>query len=459
MTALVTKKQRFDNAENFIEEYSGSPTQNYLYLFIGKSDCWTPFLENMEDNDPEIPIDGLSEFNGTHDDIIAMKRVFPEDMEYVVEYTDWIEGNSYAAWDDGDEDIWVKPFFVITDEFKIYKCIKEGDSASINKPTHTSYEPQWYADGYVWHYMYTIQTADAIKHLNDTFMPVLNYQTVQSIIDHRAYCNTYLDGGIFKIVVEHGGSGYTTIPTVTIDGPGSGCQATATVVDGVVTEINVDVTAGNTLEHGSGYNRVRIIIDPPATGSPQDVAIARAVLSPANGHGTDCITELGAHNVQIAVDLEYGEAGDFIISNDFRQLGLLKNPIAYGTSDIAQSTTLNGLSGFIMSNVSGGDFSFYDVVQQTTGATSGAIAYVDQVYADSPYTVYWHQNTKTGWDTFEIGETIRDENGAGEVSGIIESIIQPEYERYSGDIIFIENREPITRSSSTREEVRLVVQF
>jgi hypothetical protein len=35
----------------------------------------------------------------------------------------------------------------------------------------------------------------------------------------------------------------------------------------------------------------------------------------------------------------------------------------------------------------------------------------------------------------------------------------PDVEKYSGDIIYIDNRAPITRSSSQKEEVKIVVEF
>jgi hypothetical protein len=46
--------------------------------------------------------------------------------------------------------------------------------------------------------------------------------------------------GIKDITVTNGGSGYTSEPTISISGAGEGASATATVTDGVITEINLE---------------------------------------------------------------------------------------------------------------------------------------------------------------------------------------------------------------------------
>ena len=38
-------------------------------------------------------------------------------------------------------------------------------------------------------------------------------------------------------------------------------------------------------------------------------------------------------------------------------------------------------------------------------------------------------------------------------------VAPPDIEKYSGEIIYIDNRAPITRSSSQKEEVKIVVEF
>ena len=63
-----------------------------------------------------------------------------------------------------------------------------------------------------------------------------------------------ISGGFVTIyTVTNGGEGYTSAPTITIEGDGTGATATAVVVDGAVTAINV----GNP---GSGYSAATVTI-------------------------------------------------------------------------------------------------------------------------------------------------------------------------------------------------------
>jgi hypothetical protein len=72
-----------------------------------------------------------------------------------------------------------------------------------------------------------------------------------------------LGRSVFTIVVDDGGSGYASVPTVTIASPASGTTATATAIldTDVVDTITVD-------EMGSGYiTAPTVTIDPPASGT------------------------------------------------------------------------------------------------------------------------------------------------------------------------------------------------
>lgn len=66
-----------------------------------------------------------------------------------------------------------------------------------------------------------------------------------SLIEFISY--PYKIGYIEKIIVVNNGSGYTSAPTVTINGSGSGASAVATVVNGRITQISVT-------DSGLGYN-------------------------------------------------------------------------------------------------------------------------------------------------------------------------------------------------------------
>jgi hypothetical protein len=455
MAAITTSTQSVINSKKFIDEYVSE--ESYLYLAIAKTDPWNNDLASSVDSSPFVPNESKVHLNEFRSNVIAMKRILPTQLINTVPRYDWQSGITYTQWDDSDVDIETSRFYVMTQTFDVYKCLKSGSGASTVQPSHITTEPKIYADGYVWHYLYRIPTSDALQFLNSEFIPVKNGSSAEHIA-HEVECKTELDGGIFSIVVTNGGSGYVTAPTVTIQGNGTGATATATISGGVVTGINIDTVNTDELAHGNGYFNAKVLISAPPSGT---TATARAIISPKNGHGTNVEEELYAYYVQIATALSETEEGKFIVGNDFRQIGLIKNPVEFGEewSNYSTSITLNALSSIELTGVSGGNFSPDDVIKQTTGTNLLARAFVDQVNTDSPYTLFVHQNDKTGWVPFETSQTVRNGNGSGTVSGTISQINNPDVDIYSGDVIYLENRTKIARTETSREEIRIILQF
>lgn len=451
MSAIITTKFRHENAKGFID----SVASDNLYLFLGKSDPWSTSLAITTDSTAPTPLDSLVEENDARQNMMALKKVSSSDAIRIALRHTWTSGTSYVAWDDADADIYTKSFYVITDEFKVYKCIKAGSGASTIKPTQTNVNPTAEGDGYIWKYMFTVYTTDAAKFLTNNYLPVKTIalaagQTIDDLsADDQTKYQFQLDsaanaGKIYRYVVTNGGSGYSSSPTVNVYGNGTGAAATATVSGGVITAINVTGTS-----YGSGYTNVYVTIT-DGTGSN---ATARAVLSPMNGHGTDPVRELGAYYVGVATRLEYAEgSGDFIIDNSFRQIGLIKNPNNTDTTPATDTTRsalrqlkLTGSSGFVV-----GDY--------IVGGTSGAVAFIDAYDSGTGYLKY-HQNDKTGYGTFQATEGISGHTGGTGTVASSGGLVAAEIDRNSGQIVFLENRAPINRSASQIEEIKVIIEF
>ena len=453
MTAIVTTQFRVVNAENFKRDVVDP--DNSVYVFIGKSDAWSDSIAVTVDSDPPPPVDNLRDSSETYKNLIAGKLITANDVVHVVPRYDWTSGNAYVAWDDTDSDITVKQFYVITDERKVFKCIKVGPGASTVKPSASQVAPFQLGDGYVWKYMYTLAILDAEKFLTNFYIPVktVTYtgsdpQTDLSEADYAQWLNqnqstTDLKGKIYNIKIDAGGSGYTSAPLVTINGDGSGATATATISGGAVTAITIT-------NNGTNYNIATVSF----SGGNGTGAAAHAVMSPYNGHGSDPVRELGAYYIGVNVRLEYDDgSGDFIVDNDFRQIGLLKNPLNAAGSDVSTASTFSALKYLQLSTGTG--FTAGDYI---TGATSGAVAYVDD-WDSTTLVLKYHQNDKTGYKQFQASETI---NGHLAGSGTIPAtggLNNPEYTPFSGQIIFLENRSPINRSASQIEDVKIILEF
>ena len=120
---------------------------------------------------------------------------------------------------------------------------------------------------------------------------------------------------------------YTVTPKVTIEGDGEGATATAIVdTDGIIIQINV-------VDRGSGYTRATVEVGPLfPLGSP-DPAVAEAEISPPGGHGSNPVKELCARRALVVVRTDQDELGVFQVANDFRQFGIVRNPVLNDGTD------------------------------------------------------------------------------------------------------------------------------
>lgn len=533
MAAIVTSNFRVLNADNFKEDVSN----NVVYVGIGKSDAWSLTTSDTTDTTPFTPNDRLDDLGEARENLMGLKKISSSNLSNVVPRYTWTSGNSYVAWDSDDASIFDKAFYIVTSEFKVYKCIKAGVSASSIQPTQTLTDPQAESDGYTWKYLYTISVADAEKFLTNSYMPVKTVSlgtegvvaattssnpivvltgantdvlagmtvsgtnvsgtpsnnvvlsvngnaitfagnqslTANDIItfafandaaaensltdaDYAQYLNQKASrisataAGIERIEVTAGGTGYTSAPTVTITGDGTGATATATVSAGAVTAVTVT---------GKGTNYR--VADITFSGGGGSDAAARAVLAPKEGHGVNPKDELGGFFMSLNVLLDGADgSGDITVGNDFRQIILIKNPRVYSAVDplagaIASADTLNSMN--YLDFVSAVDVTDYTVDELIVGQTSGAQAYVVSIDSDNGY-IYYHQNDKTGYTDFVNAENVKGQVsntvGAVESSGAVGN---PEVDRASGEILFLENRAPINRTTTQIEDIKVILEF
>jgi hypothetical protein len=94
---------------------------------------------------------------------------------------------------------------------------------------------------------------------------------------------------------------------------------------------------------GTGYRSAIAVIRPDGVVGVSSNASLRAIISPADGHGAHVEDELGANYAGIAVKFIEGEgvAPEFLTDNDFRQVGILKNPL-FANVQIDFSTSVGG---------------------------------------------------------------------------------------------------------------------
>ena len=178
MPAIVTNKFRVHNSEQFHEAFSEAASTNQ-FIFIGKVSEWLDASSVNIDANPPTPTDTVENTEYNHwDDMILAKRVTSSDVSHVINRYNWTSGTVYDQFDSQDSTLYSKPFFVVTEDFNVYKCMYNNHGAqstvmpsSINTSAGVS---ETTADGYKWKYMYSISAADALKFITTSFIPVLS---------------------------------------------------------------------------------------------------------------------------------------------------------------------------------------------------------------------------------------------------------------------------------------------
>ena len=470
MAAIITTPFRVLNAENFKEDVGTSS----VYLGIGKSDVWSTNSADQVDTIPFIPGDHQDDINGAWSQMLALKKITASDISHVVPRYDYADGESYVAWDSSDPDIYDEKFYVLTSAFKVYKCIQKGPGAASNEPTHTSAlilpnrTDAAAGDGYRWKYMYTLTTSDSEKFLTKSFMPVKTLAMAPALAStdvnkpqqdsQIASRDSSIAAGIERLVITNGGSNYDASDNFTIKIEGDGQNATA--VDGGVTIVGGAITAIAIATEGIGYTKAKVTVthDNNSGGTAGSGCEVRAVLAPSAGHGVDPVKELGAFFTSVNIQLDGNDGSDFTVGNDFRQITLVKNPYSTGTT-VATATTLKANKYLqLASGQSTSGFVVDQVIQGGSGATL-AKAYLTEI-DDSNKRLYYYQNEKTGFMPFLNSMTITGTLPSGGSAALATSHIgAAEVVAGSGQVIFLENRDPISRSTTQIEDIKCIVEF
>lgn len=462
MAAIVTNKFRHNNALQFFESF-GEASPSVYYLFVGRPQAFSSGTGGGTDSAPPTPLDNVQDEMMYFRDMIAAKKITASDVSYVVPRHDWTTGTVYDYYRAdygatvnsatvttiaGGTDMFATTtkMFVRSSANNVYKCMSNNSgAASTVEPTGTSTSELTTGDGYVWKYMYSLTATEASNFLTTDFMAVHTDSTVSAAA---------VDGAVRHYHIANGGAGYTngTYSTQTLRGDGSSGTFTVTVAGGAVTSV-VAVAAG------TGYTFADCKIDSiSGIGTPSTSAVVTPIIGPKNGHGYNAIEELGGFYVMTNTTLSgTAGSGDFVVDQDFRRIGVVRDPFDFGTTTICSADTRSALKSVTFSGTPG-SFVNDEVI---TGGTSGAKGLVVDFDSSSKVLKYI-QTQYTGVDAngdetaFAASEII---TGAGGATGTVSTVNNPEIDYYSGDTIYAENRAPIVRASDQTENIKLIIEF
>ena len=514
MAAIITDQIRVLNAKNFVSDVG----INTYYSFIGLPNP-TDYQTDWNNNPPS-PKDNFDQENDYWDTMVALKKINTADIRQVVPKRQWSSGTTYdyyrhdysrsnTAKVSGATNLYSASYFVINEDYQVYICLQNGTDPdnpsgrpSLDEPTFTDLEPRaagTSGDGYIWKYLFRIKPSEIVKFETTDFIPVPADWATST--DNAAVRDNAVDGSIKIVAVTDRGVGLgtanRTYSNVPIKGDGSG--ATCTIV--VNNDQKVDtVTISN---QGSGYTYANV--DLVAGGVPTGTSrpTLDVIMTPQGGHGADIYRELGAYNVLLYSRIENdNENPDFVTGNQIARIGVVQNPEASaGTilnSDKASAVNALKLVG---AGYSSATFSADSYVTQTIATGSTAVGRVVNYDQTTGVLKYWQDRSVAGFNTvgtaqtqptygFELQEFSATPASGGSITivpstgsnlaidtsftgmstvinnrtyylgqSFTDGVAGAEVRKHSGNIVYVDNRPSITRSSNQKEDIKVILQF
>jgi len=584
MSAIITSKFRFHNAEQFKESFSEAAPTNY-YMFIGRQGEFASGTTGGSDAVPPTPVDNRTAESKHWDDMLAAKKIDSTGVAHAIPRRDLdTSGNTtydmyrpdYSASkaaNSGATNLYDSTFYFVTTAYRVYKVLDNNGNTAFTggaEPTSTAAAPFTFG-GYTLKYMYTLSTQDVQNFLTPDFMPVPTAPESS---------NGLTDGALHIIKVSGVGAaaGWATttdrvVTNVPIRGDGRSARCSVTI-GGTSGSNGGQITTVSVSTNGQDYTHATVLAtdiieqhDIQFGSASTNTALTfttaptfEVIIGPDGGQGGNPARELGGHFVMMDVKLQQSEGFDFTVVNDFRQIGVVRDPFSYGTTSAYTGSTArqtyaiklgsptgsgftvderiyqtipaqtinagglavssntitvttqaahnlttgqtvditggafsggvtNGHEGTHHSTVTGATTFTYDVVasRAPTGTHSGTTTYTTSspegtvVEFDSSNNILFY--VQTSYDSQGTNATSKQNvpfGGNGTITGDSSSTTavpdtsyssslnnttfssgyaNPEMQPDSGDVIYIENRKPISRASDQTEDVKLIVEF
>jgi hypothetical protein len=346
----ATKDLSITSASTFLRSitFSGiDPAAGVYYAVIGNVNPYpnepTPILP--EDNEQFLQYEAHRRF-------IGGKKITAEDASHVAPRYNWTSGTVYSMYRDTDEDMYERAYYVLTDQFNVYKCLYNNKgAASTVKPTGFSTTAFTTSDGYTWKYMYTISLGDANKFLTSVHMPVKTITSGDGSIEsdrQLAVQNAAVNGSIEVIETVNTGSGYHEVANGVVEAGGRFTVRLSAVGDNPPSPIDNYYNGSSVyIISGTGAGQLRRVVD--YAGSTKTLTVntafastpntdSRVIVSPTltiigDGTGAKAYTRVNSETGAIAninmitVGSQYTRANALITANSIHGTGATANVV------------------------------------------------------------------------------------------------------------------------------------
>lgn len=510
----TSKKMGYFIAEQFCESFYEPEPTSVGYVFIGNH---VPYAdEDVPDEIFENPYNEKEVWKN----IFALKKVTTNDVSLVVPKNLWQYGQIYNEYDDKGMSITTSgKHYISTETGEVFLCVSNSNGAvSISQPTvpagdYTINDGVVYSsdDGYLWKYLYKVPTNSKFESLN--YIPV---PSKAGATGFNSFRSNLVDGAIYSVKIINPGQDYnvatiattgftagtnivqlasagagvangvfvtsrrrlailanTTVtyydnientvtlskntnprwslalnppltfaPRLSLIGDGTGFSSNVVIANGTIQDITL-------LSFGSGYSNANVILYGTGTG-----AKLRAVIGPKFGHGFNPARELGANAVMIAVKIGGVDATEGGLIPDhvkYRQYGLLVNPYKYGNTVTQLQLSANNVARqlYDLTLTAGGNYIRDEFVYQGDSAANATFS--GFVCTNTTSTVSLSKINGVP----RIGAALKGTN----ITRYIVGVDYPEFEPFTGDILYVQNVTPVQRAQNQSEILRLVLTF
>lgn len=518
--AIITDKLRIVNCSNFINSVSDG--SYYTFIGFPNSNSFYPNWDSDQPNptDNELYLNSyrdniLGVKKITSSDVIRVipKNVWTRGKKYEMYRHDYSVRNVSPV--TSSTRLYDSAYYVMNSEYRVYICINNNSlpsntnkgTPSTQEPLHTDLAPREETDGYIWKYLYTLSPADVLKFDSTNYMSVPNDWETTSNFDISRIRDSAVDGQIETVIIENNSNTYPFVGTLTnvpIKGDGSGAEASIEF-DETGTPTKVTVTSG-----GNGYTFATLDLDSvllPSSGLLSSKTIFNVIIPPSGGHGKNIYTELGAFRALVYSRIENNPTNpDFIVGNQFSRIGIIKNLKSFGSDALFTDSTGSGVYAFKLNESAVSNTYDSIITQENSNSIGNLVSFdadtkvlryikprtnnidtyaitdasvtniqIDYHFANSVSNLQTPSNydlndfdqsqIKIGSSTYTINTSFNDnkvdvggtryylgQNFSGGLSN-------PDINIQSGDILYVDNRSSVTRSSQQREDIKIILEF
>ena len=276
---------------------------------------------------------------------------------------------------------------------------------------------------------------------------------LRKIVKYYGANNLAVVNGAFTTLPTTG-SKYIVSPLVTIRGD-SGKTTTSRATAYVSNTAGGQVRKITIVSQGRSYSTANVTIT--ANSSHGYGAVAAPVISPRNGHGSDAVDELYGDRVMMNVRITGSESNTFPTNNDFRLIGVVRDPLLANGSP-ATASVVDQSTRITVAEVSGDFYADEIITGDVSGAKARLVYFANTNAARTSGVLKVVRVTTNGVGSkFVAGEIVRGSSSTRTAN--VQSVTVPALKPFSGLIIYTENRTPVTRAVDQTEDVKLVINF